>query len=72
MKALQGMLRHANFQTTMNVYAGLDAEQMRESSRELGSVYAGIGSKSCRLLTGYRLKEAEDSAVNKQACAAGW
>jgi hypothetical protein len=42
------MLGHANFQTTMNVYAGLDTEQMRESSREMSSIYAEIGSKSCR------------------------
>ena len=47
-KVLQSMLGHANFQTTMNVYAGLDAEQMRESSREMSSIYAEIGSKSCR------------------------
>jgi len=50
-KALQGMLGHANFQTTMNVYAGLDTEQMRESSRKLGCVYAEIGSRSCRNIT---------------------
>ena len=47
-KVLQGMLGHANYQTTMNIYAGLDAEQMRESSRELSGIYAEIGNKSCR------------------------
>lgn len=45
MKVLQGMLGHANFQTTMNIYADLDAEKMRESSRELGAEYAKIRKK---------------------------
>jgi len=52
MKVLQGMLGHANFQTTMNIYADLDADKMRESSRELGAEYAKIREKvaeSCRL-----------------------
>ena len=52
MKVLQGMLGHANFQTTMNIYADLDADKMRESSRELGAEYAKICEKvaeSCRL-----------------------
>ena len=51
-KVLQGMLGHANFQTTMNIYADLDAEKMRQSSRELGVEYAKIREKvaeSCRL-----------------------
>lgn len=47
-KVLQGMLGHANYQTTMNIYAGSDAERMREGCRELSSIYAEIGGKSCR------------------------
>lgn len=46
-KVLQGIMGHANFQTTMNTYAGLDTEQMLESSRDLGAKYAEITSKSC-------------------------
>lgn len=52
MKVLQGMLGHANFQTTMNIYADLDVDKMRVSSRELGAEYAKIREKvaeSCRL-----------------------
>jgi len=47
-KVLQGMLGHANFQTTMNIYAGLDTEKVRESSQNLSEEYARITSKSCR------------------------
>lgn len=46
-KVLQGMLGHANFQTTMNIYAGLDSEKVRQSSQELRAEYAKISSKSC-------------------------
>lgn len=46
-KVLQGMLGHANFQTTMNIYAGLDSEKVRQSSQELRSEYAKNSSKSC-------------------------
>lgn len=46
-KVLQGLLGHANFQTTMNTYAGLDTEQMLESSRDLGTKYAQFTAKSC-------------------------
>lgn len=47
-KVLQGMLGHANFQTTMNIYAGLDTEKVRESSQNLSEEYARITSKSCQ------------------------
>lgn len=47
-KVLQGMLGHANFQTTMNIYAGLDAEKVRESSQNLAGQYTKIQTKSCR------------------------
>lgn len=33
-KALQGMLGHANFATTMNIYAGLDNVKIRQSSAD--------------------------------------
>lgn len=46
-KVLQGMLGHANFQTTMNIYAGLDSEKVRQSSQDLRAEYAKISSKSC-------------------------
>lgn len=46
-KVLQGILGHANFQTTMNTYAGLDAEQMIAGSRNLSAKYAEIAPKSC-------------------------
>jgi len=36
LKVLQDMMEHANFQTTMNTYAGLDTGQMPGSSRDLG------------------------------------
>lgn len=51
-KVLQGMLGHANFQTTMNIYAGLDAEKVRESSQNLGGQYTQIKAKSCRKVAG--------------------
>lgn len=41
-KVLQGMLGHANFQTTMNIYAGLDAEKMRESSLHLSEEFSKV------------------------------
>lgn len=46
-KVLQGMLGHANFQTTMNIYAGLDSEKVRQSSQDLRAEYAKISSKIC-------------------------
>jgi len=42
---LQGMLGHANFATTMNIYAGLDNEKIRESSSGLSAAYAQICSQ---------------------------
>lgn len=46
-KVLQGMLGHANFATTMNIYAGLDNERIRQSSSGLSAAYAQICEKSC-------------------------
>lgn len=46
-KVLQGMLGHANFQTTMNIYAGLDTDKVRESSRDLSEEYIKGTKKSC-------------------------
>ena len=46
-KVLQGMLGHANFATTMNIYAGLDNEKIRQSSSGLSAAYAQICEKSC-------------------------
>lgn len=46
-KVLQGMLGHANFQTTMNIYADIDADRVRQSSQALSQEYARIASKSC-------------------------
>lgn len=46
-KVLQGILGHANFQTTMNTYAGLDEDRMRESSQQISTVYAKVAAKSC-------------------------
>lgn len=54
-KVLQGMLGHANFQTTMNIYAGLDAEKVRESSHNLSDEYAKIMSKSCTKIATQKL-----------------
>jgi len=42
------MLGHANFQTTMNIYADIDADRVRQSSQALSQEYARIASKSCR------------------------
>lgn len=47
-KVLQGMLGHANFQTTMNIYAGLDQDKIRESSHNLSGEYSKLASKSCK------------------------
>lgn len=47
-KVLQGMLGHANFQTTMNIYAGFDNEKVRESSHDLSAEYSKLAKKSCR------------------------
>jgi integrase len=44
-KVLQGMMGHANFQTTMNTYADFDAEKICENSRELGQKYAEMAQK---------------------------
>lgn len=46
-KVLQGMLGHANFQTTMNIYADLDADRIRQSSQALSQEYTRILTKSC-------------------------
>ena len=46
-KVLQGMLGHANFATTMNIYAGLDNDKIRQSSSGLSAAYAQICEKSC-------------------------
>ena len=46
-KVLQGMLGHANFATTMNIYAGLDNEKIRQCSSGLSAAYAQIRGKSC-------------------------
>lgn len=46
-KVLQGMLGHANFQTTMNIYADLDADRVRENSAQMGAEYAKFAAKSC-------------------------
>lgn len=47
-KVLQGMLGHSNFQTTMNIYAGLDEDKVRESSQKLHGEYVKISNESCR------------------------
>jgi len=47
-KVLQGLLGHANFQTTMNTYAALDADQMLSGSSKISDQYAQIAEKSCR------------------------
>ena len=44
-KVLQGMLGHANFTTTMNIYAGLDHEKILQSSSDLGAAYERISEK---------------------------
>ena len=44
-KVLQGMMGHANFQTTMNIYAHTDEEKIRQSSLELGEKYAEMARK---------------------------
>lgn len=44
-KVLQGMMGHANFQTTMNTYAHIDEEKIRQSSLELGEKYAEMARK---------------------------
>ena len=44
---LQGILGHANFATSMNIYAGLDNERIRQSSSRLSAAYAQICEKSC-------------------------
>ena len=46
-KVLQGMLGHANFQTTMNTYTDRDTDKMVESSQHLSAEYAQFASKSC-------------------------
>ena len=47
-KVLQGLLGHANFQTTMNTYAALDTDQMLSGSSKISDQYAEIAGKSCR------------------------
>lgn len=46
-KVLQGMMGHANFATTMNIYASLDSESIRQSSSGLGDVYTQFSERSC-------------------------
>ncbi|MDO5327760.1 MAG: site-specific integrase [Clostridia bacterium] len=46
-KVLQGMLGHANFQTTMNTYVSMDRDKMVESSQNLSAEYKLIMSGSC-------------------------
>ena len=51
-KVLQGMMGHANFQTTMNTYADFDAEKICENSRELGQKYAEMAQKVAGKMNG--------------------
>ena len=44
-KVLQGMMSHANFQTTMNTYAHTDADKICQCSREFGQTYAKLAEK---------------------------
>lgn len=48
LKVLQGLMGHANFQTTMNTYAALDSDQMLAGSSKISDQYAQIAEKSCR------------------------
>ena len=45
LKVLQGMMGHANFQTTMNTYADFDTQKICEYSKNLGTEYAKITEK---------------------------
>ena len=45
LKALQGIMGHANFQTMMNTYASTDVDQMLISSGKICSQYAEITEK---------------------------
>ncbi len=40
------MLGHANFQTTMNIYADIDTDRVRQGSQALSQEYARIVTKS--------------------------
>lgn len=53
-KVLQGMLGHSNFQTTMNIYAGIDANKIKESSEQLHGEYAKLSNESCRKVADYK------------------
>ena len=46
-KVLQGLMGHANFQTTMNTYASLDTDQMLTSSSIISDKYTQLSEKSC-------------------------
>lgn len=46
-KVLQGMLGHANYDTTMNVYAGFSDDRILECSLNLGDEYSRLTGKSC-------------------------
>ena len=46
-KVLQGLMGHANFQTTMNTYASLDADKMLTTSSLISDKYTEISEKSC-------------------------
>lgn len=45
LKVLQGIMGHANFQTTMNTYASTDTEQMLVGSGKISDQYAQIAEK---------------------------
>jgi integrase len=45
LKVLQGMMGHANFQTTMNTYADFDQDKIIESSRKLSTKFAVSAQK---------------------------
>ena len=45
LKVLQGIMGHANFQTTMNTYASTDTEQILVGSGKISDQYAQIAEK---------------------------
>jgi len=45
LKVLQGIMGHANFQTTMNTYASTDTEQMLVGSGKISDQYTQIAEK---------------------------
>ena len=46
-KVLQGLMGHANFQTTMNTYASFDTDKMLTTRSIISDKYAEISGKSC-------------------------